>query len=267
MSVLKNKRKEAKSQHVESFEQLYDYMSTTLMSIPKRKHEFLAVPIMNKLNIIYEKIHSLNNDYFQFGIKIKDVPDRAKEVMKDICSIECDLLRLWNIENRRYTTNKMIHCITLFNDMLHKMINYGNLNMQKGAIMFVLDKNAIQNVEFIGTMSKLHRELYRIIISTPAYFRETRGGLLLKLADEALYEVCMTNRRIPKTKKQADKRAEHLAASMDTLNKMQVSMISLFNIANIDDKCKKHLSYLLTKEIKLLNGLKKSDEKLYGDLT
>jgi len=133
--------------------------------------------------------------------------------------------------------------------------------------MFVLDKNAIQNVEFIGTMSKLHRELYRIIISTPAYFRETRGGLLLKLADEALYEVCMTNRRIPKTKKQADKRAEYLAASMDTLNKMQVSMISLFNIANIDDKCKKYLSYLLNKEIKLLNGLKKSDEKLYGNLT
>lgn len=264
MSVLKSKRNLSRHEYVRTFEKLYNYTFDRTKKVARRKYQWIAMPIMNSMNNIYNMIMQSNNDYFMYGIKMLDKESRASLIINELTKLQKPLLAFWNIE--RCETKRMVTWSNMINEEIvyvYKLISGKEYSMKN---IFILDYKAVNETDFIGTMSELHRMIYSKMISLPNAARNTKGLLLMDLADEALYRICKANRYVPINTKMVYDRKKDLSLALEALYEMQQPMFSIFNLMHYSENTMIELSSKLEKEIRLIKGVMKSDVKRFSDL-
>lgn len=220
---------------------------------------------MNDMNELHKMITQIHNMYFNYGIKTLSKGEQARLVISKINDMQKRLLAVWNIQD--YSVNHMINIVEHFNNEIEYIRIYGGLSENEVKPMYILDRKAANKVEFIKTMLELHKMIYQKTITLPEYIRSSKGTLLMDLADNALYHVCETNFNFPTCKKIYDKRKEHLSTALMYLRSMNVPMLAIFNSVHYSNDTMLEISKLLNTEIKLLNGLRKSDNGRFSKLT
>lgn len=265
MSVLASKRTLSRHEYVNTFLKLYQFTTKRMSKIAKRKYRWLGEPIVRIMNDTYKLIMQTNNDFFEYGIKMISDKERTELLINSLLSLQKPLLALWNIDN--YKTRTMVCWIEFINKEIYYISLLGGYSKKEVESMFILDYETIKNVEFINTMSKLHKMIYSKTISLNESIRRTNGTLLMNLSDEAFYRVCHANLFIPKNKKMYVERQKDISIALECLRQMQQPMASLFLLMNYSENVMKEMAYLLNREMKLLKGVMKSDAIRFSSLT
>ena len=265
MSVLVSKRTLSRHEYVNTFMELYNYTNIKLNKVPKRKRKFLCEKLISQMNLIYNRVMEVNNEYLHHGIKLMDISDQAKYLISQLYLLQKPLVALWNIEH--YKTKYMAHWADMIDKEINVIASLGHLQNKGGRHMYILDYEAINKANFIKTMSILHRFVYTKIIPVNPNFRDTKGILIIDLADEAWYRVTHANRFVPTNKKMYEQRVKDIEIAFDCLRKMQQPVNALFNYMGYSENTMLEWSRLITEEMKLLKGLQISDRKRFADLT
>lgn len=133
-------------------------------------------------------------------------------------------------------------------------------------MIVALPKSKIQRLAFLQKMSELHKYTYQKIGHAPNDCKDFISGKIADYIDTALCAVVLANHKIPETRAEADKRAGHLQAAIDSLNAMQRPLLALWNIMEYSENTMDEWAGLLDEELKILEGLKKADQARYKDI-
>lgn len=264
MSVLVPNRTLSRTEYAFKFVQLYDYLTQKLSHVPKRKQRWLCDPIINILNRTEYKVMQISDQYFNYGIKLKDKPSQGEEVINDLLSLQKPLLALWNIE--KFEMKKMAYCCFLIDKEIELITKMSGLPEMNGMSMFILDYDTINKVEYLKNMCKLHKTVYEKAIHLPRSVRESKGTLLMSLADEALFCVCRANLEYPTSAEILQRRTECLSTALNCIKQMQLPFLSIYNVMHYSEDTMKDIADMLSTEFKLLNGVLKSDKQRFADL-
>ena len=265
MSVLVSNRTLSRTEYAFKFVQLYDYSIQKLSHVPKRKQRWLCETIIEILNKTEYEIMQISDQYFNYGIKLKDRASQAEEVIRDLLALQKPLLALWNIEN--YETKKMVHWCSLIDDEIKLIIRMSGLPAVNGKFMFILDYDAINKAEYVSNMCKLHKTIYGKAINLPNSVRVSKGYKLMSLADEALFCVCLASLNYPTDAETLKFRTEQLSTALNCVKQMQLPFFAIYNVMHYSEETMKEISEMLSTEFKLLNGVLKSDKQRFADLT
>lgn len=260
MSVLASKRQISKHEYAEQFMKLYEYTEVKLSKMAKRKYRWLAEPIVAKMNLMRDEIMQIFDAYYDDG---KSRKERSAKVIRDLLSLQKHLLALWNVEG--YKTDRMIRWASMIDREIVLLAGYGGFRTA-GRYMYILDREAVNRLECLKSMSALHKMIYSKMISLPATPRSTKGSYLMSMADEALYRISEGNRIFPKTKEEYELREKNFSRALNCLKSMESPLMAVFNLMDYSDETMEEMAGLVTETAKLLRGLMESDRKRFNNL-
>ena len=215
------------------------------------------------MNNIYNNLMQIFEQYFNYGIKLVDNSGQAEYIISELIGLQKPLISLWNIQG--YETRKMVVCVDLINEEITLVSRYGGLKEGSVKHAFILDRNAVQKVDFIRIMCTLHKAIYTKVISMPSTLRSMKGELLTELADEALFRICLANRFMPTNAEMVKTRKENLSLALDCLARMRPILFSIFNVMCYSERIMLDIMSTYEKEMKLLKKVMESDEKQFKD--
>lgn len=264
ISVLRSKREISKSEFENSFKNLYEHSIKQTNNIPNRKKYWLATNIEGILVDTYLMIMELNEDIYRRHdcYYTEEELERFRNILIKLHDLEKPLIVLWNIEN--YEMKKMVSWAKLLQNSYNMVIKKSGIKWEYE--FMVLDRVKMKEVKFLGNLSELHKYTHSKVINAPRMYDSNTGNIIIRLIDETLYLVCEANRKKPQTKKQYDKRCEKLEKAIKNLYMMQRSMLSYYNLVGYSERIYNEWSKMLMDEIKMLQGLQKSDKEKYSNL-
>ena len=260
MGVIKSKREISRYEYAYRFIKLYNFTEIKLSKMAKRKYRWLGAPIAAKMNGMRDEIMQIFDPYYESG---KTLQEQCLSVIKGLLSLQKPLLALWNVEG--YTEKRMEKWISLIEMEIDLLADLGGFEKRKG-YMFILDYEAINRLDCMKYMSKLHKMIYTKSVSLPAYCRETKGSYLMEIADTALFRLARGNRKIPETKEEYETRKNDFSRAMNCIKSMEQPMFAVFNLMNYSTETMEEIAGLITETEKLLAGLMKSDEERFAGL-
>ena len=185
----------------------------------------------------------------------------AARCIENLCSLQKPLLIMWNVSGME--TKKMVTWISLINKEVGLMKRFSDCDSDD---FFILDWKLISELNFLGNMSALHRFTHGKVANSKKKFNDTEGLLLISLVDSAFYNVMSANRKKPPTRAENLKRKESISKAISDLKALNRPMLFFFNLMEYSESVMSEWSGMLRKEIKLLQGLLKSDEQRFGNL-
>lgn len=263
MAVLKSKRKIAKEEYERSFKEIYQYMSTCLSNVPKRRQKWICKPIYEKLNIIFNDIMEIDTGYFSKDTKYDEIEAIVKKCISGILSIQKDLIVLWCIN--KHSMRKMVHLAEMLNTEL-KLLNSMTKDRNNNSFIYVLDWNAIYNANFMKNMVLLHRNIHSKVVRSSKKDDYSYNDLFVKLIDDALFNLCEANKSIPKTSKEYETRRKHISTAISDLKKCQRPMLYFAFVHDYSKESLAEMTKMLNTELKLLYGVNKSDKGRFANL-
>lgn len=261
MSVLRSKRKIAKTEFENTFSNLYQYSVSHTSHIPKRRRKWLCVNIDDTMNILYRNLMDINDTYF----RTKDehytyIKTTVIESIKHLNSLEKSLMVLWNVQE--YEIKAMSQWVIKIRqevDLLNYMHDDKNITCE----ISILDRQAINNAIFLRNMSVLHRYTHGKVVNASTKYNSTHASLLISLVDDAFYELICANKKFPTNKLECEERKNHISNAIKFLKEMNRPMLFYFNIMDYSEKIMIEWSELLADELKMLIALQKSDKKRF----
>ena len=250
MAVLKSKRTVSKEEYEHSFKAMYKHFVSHLSNVPKRRQKWLCKDLYRILNRTFEDIMEISEGYFAEDNKQEAIDAIVLSCIQRLQSLQKPLLVLWNIE--KFEMRRMVYWVKL----IHTVLDLLN-NMMEAPIemeyLYVLDWSAIYRAKFMSNMVELHRFVHGKVVKAPAKDDDSYNYLFITLIDNALYELCEANRRVPKTAEEYRKRRQHISNAISNLNKCQRPMIYFFSVHEYSNEVIKQMSGLLSTELILCN--------------
>ena len=263
MSVLKRNREIAYTEFERQMCNICKELKARLSTLPARYHKYLDRKIYEPASRAFEAV-ILANEKNAYNDKERQKRDALfYAALADIGKLQKPLLAYWNIKDSKEGGMKQIA------DMIGREYGliYGILDRKDVPPMIVtLPKKKMQELLFLGKMSELHKYCYQKIGHAPNDCTDFISARIADFADTALYHVVLANHKQPETRQEAEKRAEHLQGAIDCLNGMQRPMLALWNLIEYSENTMDEWAGLLDEEIRLLEGLKKSDKARYKGL-
>ena len=251
MSVLRSKRSIAQTEFENTFEKLYQHSKSQTSKVPKRRKRWICYNIDRIMNELYNEIMELNEGIYTREYTDEEKTEHLRQILILLHSIEKPLFVFWNIQD--YEMRKMISWCKLLQSEFDLLIDMSGF---KKKYRFCVLRN----------MSEFHKYVHGKVINAPCAHDDTSGSLLIKLVDDAFYDVMEANKKIPETSSQFKKRKEHIAHAIKGLYKMQRQTIFYFNLMEYSENVMNEWSNYLTTEIRLLQALQKSDSKRFQNL-
>lgn len=265
MAVLRSKRQLSKTEFENTFSVLYNNVQLHTTAVPRRRQKWLCKEICKGMNRIYREIVEIN-DYY--------TPDRAERAehikqmvgsaIGHIYDMERPMLVMWNVQH--FETDKMAQTVELFNRELF-LLNRINPYTERTDGFMMLDWRAVNNAQFLKTMSDLHRYTHGKVASARMDYDDTSGALLIEAVDDAFFSLIKANRKIPTTHKEYEARRENISRAIMCLKEMNRYLLSYFNLQCYSERVMNEWTMLLTQEQKLLYAIQSSDKKRFGHLT
>lgn len=269
MAVLKNDRKLSKCEYEYRFKVLYRFAKENLCKIPKRRQNWLAVPIHKLLNSAYVSIMELNTAY----IKNKEERDNKfyysiKHSIDCLIKLQNPLYSYWNImcidlKHRKSWCDTINHELNLLYGMLKANSFYNEKYDGDFKYIMYYTYEEINNANFLYKMSELHRYTHTKAINAKRIYDAQESALLIELVNDAWYHCIEANKKVPENREEFTIRQNHISDAISCLRKMNRPLISLFNLMQYSERIMREWSDLLNDELALLSGLRKSDNERF----
>ena len=264
MAVLRSKRQLAKTEYENAYTTLYNEVRRYTIAIPRRRQKWLCTEINKLMNLVFREIVEIN-DYYEVDKekRIEYGKAKAHEAIGHIFELEKPMMVWWNVQ--RFETNKMCRLVELINreiELLNKIQEY----TERTDKFMILDWRAVNNAQFLKTMSELHRYTHGKVANARMDYDDTSGALLISSVDDALYSVIQANRKIPTTRKEYERRRGYVSRAIMCLKEMERHLLSYFNLQCYSERVMTDWTMLLTQELKLLYAIQSSDKKRFGKL-
>lgn len=271
MSILKNKRNVSKYEYEHSFDVAYKHICQCMNTVPNRLKRWLNVPINNKLNRIYSDIMELRTNYFPSNEKEVNSLNTLNSSIDGILSLQLNFYSFWNV--MEYEDRKKNYWCELFNKDLallrglrrkNPLYNQDDYN-EEARIMYYKNED-IRKVKFLSNMSDLHKYTHKKIAHAKQLYSDRECAMLSDFVDIAWYSCIEANRKIPKNIKEFKKRSKHISNAISNLKKMEIPMVSMFNLMGYSEAILREWSDLFCDTLKSLYGIRKSDNKRFSNL-
>lgn len=262
MSVIRSKRHISKFEYENTFTKLYHFSADQTTRIGTRRKKWLCTKIDNTMNYTYNLIMEINEGIYQNVFTDEEIDKLVKQAITCLINLEKPLMIIWNV--KRYKSKTMATWCGLLQseyELLCKLINVRPKYKFK-----ILDYKAINNAEFLKNMAEFHRFVHGKVINAPCKYDDTSGSLLIDLVDTAFYSVIESNKKIPTTKEEYEKRTANINSAISALYKMQRQILFYCNLMQYSESVLNDWRNYLSSELKLLNALKKSDIKRFSKL-
>lgn len=264
MSVIASKRQTAFSEFERQAILLCQYTSDRLKRVPARYKKFINPKIYNPANKALTALICANEE----SSKTPDGKARRtayfEEAVRELGSLQQPLIAAWNVlEIEEDSTQRWANHI---NRVFALVWGVTKWNEETMPMIIHLPKKKMRRLEFLKTMAELHRYTYVKIGHAPQYCKDTLSEQIAGFVDTALCEVVLANHKEPATQSEAKERAAHVQAAIRSLNGMQRPLLALWLIQDYSENEMNDWSGLIDKEIKLLEGLKRSDTARFKNL-
>lgn len=251
-----------------------------MCNVPKRRQPYVAKPIMDAMNLVYEDILSITEDPVKGSKNAASVRYSAIiQAQQHILSVEKPLYVYWNIcgdpaeEHMKYISDqKRATLIDQFNDvvkLLHgmqvKSSLYNSAQDEGARYLLYYSEKEIQNAQFLSVLRELHRFTHSKITHISHRFRDAEADLIRKLIDDAWYHAVKGN-FIPTDQKEYKQRRSHFSMAISALYKMERPMFSLFSLESYSNNEMLEWANLLNEAGRLLNAVQKSDKERFKNL-
>lgn len=234
------------------------------MKVAKRRRRWLSHDIDRLMNEIYYSIMTITDTYFQDKNDKRDfIAAETQKIFDLFEELSKALLVLWNVN--RYETKKM----NSWREQILKELSLLNrMNAQKlyQPAILTLDWDTVKKMEFLNNMSELHRYTHGKVANANMKYDDTQGALLIKLVNDALFEVVSANSILPETRKEYLKRRQHISKAITILYAMNRPMLSYINLMQYSERILYEWGEMLEKEVLLLKGLQRADGERFKNL-
>ena len=263
MSVLKNKRKLSRTEYERTFEELYGYAISQTNKVPKRRKKWVTKEIDAVMNDAYVWVMDLSEAYFEKNVRAEAREKIAIKIIRRLNGMGRPLFTYWNVMG--CTDKEMERWLDLIKreiDLLNNFVIEKNFAMS----LQVLDWNKIDRVSFLKNMCDMHRYVHTKVIHANCAYDDSAGNLLIRLVDDALYNIMEANRKIPETSDEYKRRKEHICKAIASLNEMNRPILFYFNLMQYSERVMREWAGMLSEELKMLAALQKSDKERFSNL-
>lgn len=264
MSVLKNKRKTAFSEFERQMLLICRYTKDRLNSIPTRYKKFVNPKIYEPTNKASTAVILANEQSPRTAQGQKRRTEMFKAAVRQLMSLQKPLLAAWNLLDTTEESTKQ------WADMINRefALIWGVTKWEEESkpMIVALPKRKIEKLEFLKTMSALHRFTYMKIGHAPTHCKDTISDRIADFINTALCEIVLANHKIPETKTEAATRAAHIQSAIDSLNGLQRPLLALWILQDYSENEMDEWAGMIDKELKLLEGLKTADAERYKNL-
>lgn len=242
---------------------MYKFFKNRTTAVSKRRYKWISAPIEQKLNLAFDLIMEINEGYFSHSKKQDEVESLLDQIIFTILSLHKQLIVFWNVQSTSF--NRQVTWAELIQKELRLLagMKCGDTNLP---MIYTLDWQKIHQVEFMENMTELHKFTHGKVVHIQNKYDGVDSALLINLVDDALYNLVLANAHIPTTKDEYDSRKKHISKAISSLNKMNRPLIAIFNIMDYSNHTMMEWSDMLSKELKLLYGLQRSDKVRFKNL-
>lgn len=271
MSILKNRRNLSRYEYERSFDIAYKHIVKCMNATPNRLKRWINVPINKKLNETYMNIMELRTNYFPKETIKRSTYEILNSSIDGILGLQLHFYSYWNVMG--YNDKKKAHWCDLFNHdlvllrgLLYKNPLYNSCNDEMEYKIVYYKNEDIKNAKFLSNMSKLHNYTHRKIAHAKLIYADRECAMISDLIDYAWFYSLEANRKIPKTKKEYEHRKNCVSNAISCLKKIEVPLVSLFNLMEYSENILHEWSSLFSSTLKNLYGIKKSDNERFSKL-
>ena len=279
MAVLKNKRTQSSLEYERAFMELYEHCKQNTMHLPRRRHETLAKPIMEIMNRAY--VHVMNIQFLPvrgrsyMEVKYREI-SKALEILMEI---EKPIMVLWGISgdkeatelkhqknsSRGYWAELTNRSINLLQALERSNPNHAEDAAPPNPVVYFTDKE-IASSRFLTLTRKILRITHTRYIRLPVEMRDAEMASLLWLANDAFYHAVRGNKFIPRTKREYEKRREHISKCIACLNDMNRVMLGVFASEKLSEKQMAEWAETLADALEISYRVQNSDKKRFEHL-
>ena len=264
MAVLRSQRQVSKTEFENTFSVLFRQTREYTLSIPRRRQRWLCTEVNRHMNAAYRAVIEVGEFFCSNKAqRIAHKKHMAAEVIEHLLALEKPLAVMWNIQ--RFETDKMARWVELISKEISLLCSIAECEERSG--IMILDWQVIHSANFLQNMSDLHRYTHSKVAGAKSAYDSTEGELLISAVDDAWYCLLKANQKVPTTRKEYEKRRDNISKAIMRIREMQRYLLSYFNLMHYSERVINEWSLLLTKELKLLFAIQKSDKSRFESLT
>lgn len=266
MSVLKNKRSESKVEFKDKFNDFYIYSVRKLEGINKRYQKDTTDQIIRLLNDAKENVAFLYLGILHQKITDKEKRKYANKIIKNILETRPIILACFNLFCYEY--KKQCIWANYLDIAIEYIFKVGGFDMRyKKYEMPVIDYEQSKKVVYIQKMRAFQKNLYSQIVSSPKYFHDSNGAIILNCINNAVFYAMKANKKIPKNRDEYILRTKMLNEVLMYLEAMNAPLVALFSLRDYSGRNINNISKAHSEVIRLIQGVINSDKTRFASLS
>lgn len=266
MTVLARDRQLAGTEFEMNCARLVKYTVQRIDTIPNRYKKFVRPRLLTLVNDAYYDAIMANETDSRTPAGKRERAKLLDDAIRSLARLEKPLVVYWSLFNTKKGGIK--EWTTFINKemvLLNGAAGYGP-GERELPMIHTFDMAYNPDKEFENKMKELHKYTYDKICHVPLDYKDHLSDQILILVDNALYGVLMGNLYIPVTMEQYETRDGRFKKAIQNLNSLQRPLYALWNVMEYSENAMDEWADLINEELKLIQGVRKSDRQRFGHL-
>ncbi|MCD8009188.1 MAG: hypothetical protein LUF68_09735, partial [Clostridiales bacterium] len=264
--VLARKRQQASTEFEMNCARLVKYTVQRTDSIPNRYKKFVRPCLLTLVNAAYYDAIMANEADSRTPAGKRERVKLLDDGIRALARLEKPLVAYWSLF--KTSEGGMKEWTTLINKEM--VLLNGAAGYKPGErelpMIHTFDMAYNPDREFVNKMRELHKFTYDKICHVPLDYKDHLSDQILTFVDNALYNVLMGNLYIPVTMEQYEIRDGRFKKAIQNLNGLQRPLYALWNVMEYSEATMDEWAELINEELKLIQGVRKSDRQRFGHL-
>ena len=274
--IRKNERRISNIEYDNTYCELYKYLRTKILHLPKRHQRFIGNRMIELMNEGYQQISKITRLFDEDLGKSADRYGVCCDFMRTMSEMIKLSYAYWNASNgkneikyvrkktRIYWSDLINKEIALINSVM-KTCNKGRYKEPDIPYMKPWSKHDIKNVIFLDKLSELEGIIYRRAVNSNAHFPDAAVILLLQLSRSALFNAIEGNFIVVNDNESLFKeRRRRISAALDDLYHMNRPIRILAFDDLLGEQELERISTLVTESKKILTAIRNTDSERFS---
>lgn len=278
--VIKNKRTHNPLEYERAFDDLYRTSQARISSIPKRRWKLVAEPLLSELNAAYISVMGIAYDPVRGKTDYMEIKrQRILAGARHLAALQGPLLTYWAVSNdrqenlmrekgnekRKTWTEEVNRTSNLLVGMLRAYPEDLPEDIRTNPIVYYTSKE-VQGSVFLILARSLLLETQRQVIRLPLGVRDAQGMIMAELMADVWMHAVLSNKSIPRNRKEYEIRKEHVSAVISDITKSNRALFAIFAGGHISDENMAKWADLLGETQEIAYRIQSSDKKRFGAL-
>lgn len=266
MSVLARMRNQAWTEFEMNCARLVKYTVQRADNVPNRYKKFIRPRLCGPVSAAYHCIILANEADSRTESGKAERVKLLNSAVRILLRMQKPLVCYWSLFDTKEGGIK--EWTELFNKEFALLYGAAGLKVDSKEIPMIrtFDMAYSDDRMFVNKMRDLHKYTYSKIVSVPLEYKDHLSDQILQFVDDALFCTLQGNSCIPTTKKQYEIRDRYFRRAVDNLNGLQRPLYALWNVMLYSENVMDEWAGQINESIKLIQGVRKSDKKRFGQL-